>query len=451
MKYLYYSRIFIFLLLSFLILSCESDDVPTVYKEDSNEYVNDWMYQQMKKYYRWSATMPDQGNLAVNPKEYFKNLLQKEDIYSYAIHPALPETAPQSLRRSFGFDVSFVEFEGKYYGVILYVLADSPAKNNGLQRGQLITKIDGIVLSAGNYDQLYKNMVSSQKLNLQTTSFSAKAGFSNPKEVSLLQGFSFSQPIPYQVISDKNAKIGYVEIPHFDVGQAQQFLQIFQELKGKSITDLVLDLRYNGGGDIASATALSIILAPNIKSTDLFIKFEGNVNGGNVDQTFDQALKSNESKISFDALRGAHPSINRIYILCGNRTASASELIINNLKPYMNVIALGEKTFGKDVAGFPIEDDRIPGTKGWILYPSIYKLFNSRYEGGYSKGINPTIYANEFEGLEVFPLGNRSEILLSKALGNISGTPSTAKITKLRLLSSSKIYTDADPLLRFNP
>jgi carboxyl-terminal processing protease len=451
MKYLNYSPIFIFLLLSFLILSCESDDAPTIYKENSNEYVNDWMYQQMKKYYRWSATMPAQGNLSVKPKEYFKSLLQKEDIYSYAIHPELPETAPQSLRRSFGFDVSFVEFEGKYYGVILYVLADSPAKNSGLQRGQLITKIDGTFLAAGNYDQLYKNMIGAQKLNLQTTLYSSKSGFSALREVSLLQGFSFLQPISYQVISDKNTKIGYVEIPHFDVGQAQQFLQIFQELKSKSTTELVLDLRYNGGGDIASATALSSILAPNIKSTDVFIKFEGNANGGNVDQTFDQALKSNESKITFDALRSAHPSINRIYILCGNRTASASELIINNLKPYINVIALGEKTFGKDVAGFPVEDDRIAGTKGWILYPSIYKLFNSRHEGDYSKGISPNIYAKELQELEVFPLGNRSEILLSEALGNISGTTSKMKVTKLQFHSPSKIDIDADPLLRFNP
>lgn len=451
MKYLSYSRIVVFLLLSFLILSCESDDAPIVYNKDSNEYVNEWMYQQMKKYYRWSTTMPAQGNLSLNPKEYFKNLLQKEDIYSYAIHPALPDTAPQSLRRSFGFDVSFVEFEGKYYGVILYVLAGSPAKNNGLQRGQLITKIDGAVLSAGNYEQLYKNMVSSTKLNLETTSFSSKSGFSTPKEISLSQGFSFSQPIPYQIISDKNAKIGYVEIPHFDVGQAQQFLQIFQELKSKSITELVLDLRYNGGGDIASATALSIILAPNIKATDLFIKFEGNANGGNVDQSFEQSLKSNESKVSFDALRSAHPSISRIYILCGNRTASASELIINNLKPYMNVIALGQKTFGKDVAGFPIEDDRIPGSKGWILYPSIYKLFNSRHEGDYSKGINPNIDTAELQGLEVFPLGNRSEILLSEALKNISGNTGKMKVEKLRLLTLSKIDTDSDPLLRFNP
>jgi C-terminal processing protease CtpA/Prc len=214
---------------------------------------------------------------------------------------------------------------------------------------------------------------------------------------------------------------------------------------------LVLDLRYNGGGDISSATALSIILAPNIKADDLFIKFEGNQNGGNVDQSFTTALKSNESSVSFDALRNAHPFINRVYILCGKRTASASELIINNLKPYMEVITIGEKTFGKDVAGFPISDDRNPDKRGWILYPSIYKLFNARHEGNYSKGINPEIVLNELQQPEVFALGNRSETLLQGALNRISGNTNKIKTETVQSLPLSKISTDIDPLLQITP
>ncbi|MBF4516886.1 peptidase S41 [Flavobacterium sp. ANB] len=442
--YLFYGIIFF---IDVSVLSCSSDDPVQFYNEGTNEYINEWIYQQMKKYYRWSDTMPAQGDLSANPKEYFGKLLQKDDIYSYAIHPEKPETAIQSLRQKFGFDVSFFEFEGKYYAVILYVLADSPAKNNGLKRGNLITHISGTELNAGNYDQLYKNMIASSQLNLKLTSYSAQSGFSNPKEISLSQGFSFTQPMPYQVITNASTKIGYIEISHFDVGQAQLYLQLFKELKSKAITEMVLDLRYNGGGDVASAAALSIILAPNIKSSDLFIKFEGNANGGKVDQSFKQALESNETKVSFEALQSAHPSINRIYVLCGNRTASASELIINNLKPYMEVIAIGEKTFGKDVAGFSIEDDRIAGKKGWVLYPAIYKLFNARNEGNYSKGINPTIAVNEIQQLEVFPLGNTSEVLLNNALNVMAGNASKMKTTTLKSLSISTSNTDADPLL----
>lgn len=444
-------RLILLLLFAQFFISCENNDEPIVYDENSNEYVNDWMYQQMKRYYLWNDVIKNEGSLALNPKDYFKTLLKSEDIYSYALHPELSETAPKSLRSKFGFDMSFVEFEGKYYGVIVYVLEDSPAKNNGLQRGQFITHIDGKELKLDNYNALYSSLVSQNQINITTVTYSVQEGFSNSKKVSILQGFTFSQPIHYKIIEEKNTKIGYVEIPHFDVGQAQTYQQIFQELKNKAITELVLDLRYNGGGDISSAAALSIILASNIKPSDLFVKFEGNANGGKVDQSFLEALKSNESTVTFEALRNVHPSINKVYILCGNRTASASELIINNLKPYLEVITIGEKTFGKDVAGFPIEDDRIASKRGWILYPAIYKLFNSRHEGNYSKGIEPVIYTAEFNGPEIFLLGNPSEVLLEKALNQITGNTNKKIVKSLQTLPVLVLHGDIDPLLQFKP
>lgn len=445
LSYLFYG--FILLIEVIILSSCSSDDPEQVYTEGTNEYTNEWMYQQMKKYYLWNEAMPNHGDLSVNPKEYFGRLLKSDDRFSYAMHPNLPETAPKNLRQKFGFDISFMEYEGKVYGVILYVLYDSPAKNNGLTRGQLITTVDGIDLTLSNYDNIYKSMVAATQLNIRLISYSAQSGFYHPKQVSLSQGFSFSQPLLSQVITDGSTKIGYLEIPHFDVGMAKLFQQTFQELKNKQITELVLDLRYNGGGDIASATALSIILAPNIKSGDLFIQFEGNKNGGIVKQSFREALESNEKSITFDALANAHPNIEKVYILCGKHTASASEIIINNLSPFMNVITIGEKTVGKDVAGFAIEDDRMSGTKGWVLYASIYKLFNSRHEGGYSAGINPSVNADELQNPEVFALGNRSEILLNTAINTISGNTGKMKMIQSKALSVSKIYTDADPLL----
>lgn len=450
MRYSSVTVLSIFLLLSAFICSCSDNASPEpIYEAGTNEYVNDWMYQQMKKYYRWNTTLPEKGRLDLFPKDYFESLLQKDDRYSYALHPEMPQTAQQSLRRKFGFEISFFEFQGKYYGVILYVLEDSPAKRNGLKRGQLITKIDGVTLNQTNYDEVYAKMTNASQLNLQTTSYAVQMGFSNAKDISILQGYTFSQPVNYSVITHKNKKIGYVEISHFDAGQAYLYLQAFQELKNKSITELVVDLRYNGGGDIASAAALSIILAPNIQSGNLFIKFEGNNNGGNVDQSFKQALESNESKVNFEALRNVHPSVNRVYVLCGRHTASASELIINNLKPYMEVITIGDKTFGKDVAGFPISDERIPNKKGWTLYPAIYKLFNSRHEGGYSKGIDPLILVNEIQQPEVFPLGNTSEILLAEALNSIAGNGNTTKTisSSVRLFPLSANTADADFLV----
>jgi len=88
---------------------------------------------------------------------------------------------------------------------------------------------------------------------------------------------------------------------------------------------------------------LSIILVPAALPDDFFITFKGNRNGGDIPQSFKEALAMNEFQVSFKAPINAHPAIAKVYILCGSHTAWASEIIISNLKPFMDVITIGEK------------------------------------------------------------------------------------------------------------
>lgn len=435
-----------------LAVSCQSDDSsPPVYEQGTNEYTNQWIYEQMKRYYYWNESMPDQGDLSVYPKEYFGRLVHTGDRFSYALHPSLAETYPRSVKSAFGFDISFVEYQGQVYGAILYVLSDSPAHYSILERGMFITAINGITLNQENYEGLYSDLANADQAQLQVVDYFAGSGFSAPQEVNISQGTTLLQPISYHVIEEGADKVGYIEIPHFDIGLAQSLLQVFVEFQNQSVNKVVADLRYNGGGDVSSATALSIILAPDIQPDDLFITFKGNQNGGNITQSFKQALEMNESQVSFEALRSAHPPIQKLYVLCGSHTASASEIIINNLKPFMEVITIGEKTVGKDVAGFPIEDDRIPDQQGWVLYPSIYKLYNANNEGGYSAGIAPTIEMNELENIEIFPLGDPSEILLQQALNTISVNGRMNSGPTINVLPKQPNSAEADPLLQASP
>ncbi len=449
-KYHLFSIIISFFALGFLAVSCTSDDSPEIYKEDTNEYVNQWIYQQMKRYYYWNENISDEGNLSLHPKEYFSSLVHPNDRFSYALLPSMPGTFPKSIRGSFGFDITFVEHQGQVYGTILYVLSDSPAYRNGLKRGKFIKSISGIALNHENYERLYKDLTTANRAELQVVEYNGTM-FSSPVSVSIPEGITLLQPVIKRIILQGNDRIGYLEIPHFDVGLSRSLLQAFQEFKSQSVNKVVLDLRYNGGGDISSATALGILLAPNIQPDDLFIKFKGNNNGGTISQSFRQSLEMNESQVTFQELRNAHPEIRKIYILCGRHTASASEIIINNLKPYMDVVTIGEKTTGKDVAGFPIEDDRIPGQPGWILYPSIYKLYNASNVGGYSEGIVPTITLDELQQAEIFPLGDPNEILLSRALNAISLNGRIGNTPEMQVLLKQPINFDADPLLYVNP
>jgi len=436
----------VFLLSILFFQSCQTEDTPLVYEKGTNQYTNSWILEQMKKYYLWNENLPQHTDLSLNSKDYFKTLLQKEDRFSYAVNVALPETFPKSVRSNYGFDISFIEFENQTYGVVLYVLSDSPAERSGLKRGQFIKAINGILLNRQNFENVYTDLNNSDKIRLQFAQYSSASGFSAFKEIEVLRGFTFSKSILYNVILYNNQKVGYIQIPHFDIGLAASFLSVFKEFQNQSVTKVVVDLRYNGGGDVSSAAALSIILAPNIKLNDVFIKFKGNKNGGQVIKTFKEALEMNETQTNFDALRTVHPPIQKLYVLSGNHTASASEIIINNLKPYMNVAVIGEKTVGKDVAGFAIDDDRISGEQGWVLYPVIYKLFNVHDEGNYAAGIKPTVESNELQEMEIFPLGDAREMLLSQALnGNISSKQKD--IPTIKKLILNKNYIDTDPFL----
>ncbi len=428
------------------LISCEHDDA-VLYEEGTHAYVNQWMYEQMKRYYLWNGNLPTATDLSVFPKDYFEQLRHPDDPFSYTIHPTLPETLPKTLRGKFGFDIAFINHQGQVYGVVLYVLSGSPAQNHGLSRGDLITTFNGVAVNNSNYNTLYQELVQSGTAIVDRVRYDPQSGFSNPVHQEIGSGYTFGQPLLKRIVTLENKRIGYLMVPHFDTGMAGTFLQAFQEFKNQSVTEMIVDLRYNGGGDIASAAALSVLLASQIEPGNLFIRYRGNANGGTVSQSFAEALAMNESQVDFTTLRAVHPQLQRIYILCGNRTASASEIIINNLKPYMEVITIGEKTVGKDVAGFPVQDNRNPNQPGWILYPSIYKVYNANDQGNYNGGIAPAVPVNELEALAVLPLGDPQELLLQKALQHILGHGNKTTSPQTVSLPLSHIDTEGIPLL----
>lgn len=431
------NKIIAILILPLFYISCQKDDAPVIYSAGTNEYNNQWIYEQMRRYYYWNNEIPDNIDLSLLSNDYFSSLLFHQDRFSYAYHPLIPESMPSTLRSSFGMDIGFISYEGNVYGVVLYVLSGSPAQNNGLKRGQLITAINDIPISQTNYNSLYEITGKADDLSFTIVEYTYETGFSQPVTKGLTSYYTFLQAPLYNILLTGNKRIGYLQVSHFDEGLAQSLLNIFNEFKSQNVNEVVLDLRYNGGGDVSSAAALSILLAPTIVEDDLFITFKGNENGGVINQSFKEALEMNESVVSYYELRQSSIPLNRVFILCGNNTASASEIIINNLKPYISVIAIGEKTLGKDMAGFSISDNRNESQPGWILYPVIYKLYNANGEGDYSNGILPDIELNELTDIELFPLGDENEVLLNKAINIISGNGGREQNNTVKVLSKT--------------
>jgi hypothetical protein len=132
-------------------------------------------------------------------------------------------------------------------------------------------------------------------------------------------------------------------------------------------------------------------------------------------------------------------TLNRVFILTSNNTASASELVINNLKPFMNVILIGEHTYGKNVGSFTITDSKQRWSFG--LQPITFKIANSKGESNYGtmNGFTPD-YTLLDNALPYKQLGDPAETYLSQALALISGVAyKSAGLDKVVKLKSIQV------------
>ena len=223
-------------------------------------------------------------------------------------------------------------------------------------------------------------------------------------------------------------KIAYLVYNEFSTGPNnegtesvydEQMKQIFAQFKSQSLDAFILDLRYNNGGFLQCAQALGSLLAP---STALGKDF--------VNLTFNDKADPQIIRYSFDTqYADANLNLNKIYILTGEYTASASEAVINGLIPYMgveNVILVGTKTEGKNVAMSSFKNK----THGLTLWPVIAYVSNANNEGDYSEGFQPTYQLDENSINTWYPLGNPEEYLLKNTLSLITtGTLSDESTT----------------------
>jgi carboxyl-terminal processing protease len=141
-------------------------------------------------------------------------------------------------------------------------------------------------------------------------------------------------------------------------------------------------------------------------------------------------------------------NLTKIYILTSKSSASASELVINGLRPYMNVIQIGDVTYGKNVGSITLYDSKSFGNQNrnpnhkYAMQPIVFKSSNSAGYGDYSKGLTPTHeLIEDMENLGI--LGNNAEPLLSTAIGEITRT---AKMIKQSPEKDFKHFKDAKSL-----
>jgi C-terminal processing protease CtpA/Prc len=166
-----------------------------------------------------------------------------------------------------------------------------------------------------------------------------------------------------------SARVGYIHFRNFVQPSTEALNAAFTDLRDQGATDLVLDLRYNGGGLVSVAQHLASLIGGDPLAGQVFVQF-----------THNDKQSSRDTAYRFETTPQALGAT-RLVAIATRGTASASETIINGLRPYMDVKVVGDRTYGKPVGQYDFDFCEK------VLYPVAFLLTNARGEADYFDGI----------------------------------------------------------------
>jgi C-terminal processing protease CtpA/Prc len=309
------------------------------------------------------------------------------------------------------------------FAYVRYILPNSDASTKEIKRGDIFTGVNGTQLTISNYQSL----LSLENYTVNLANYNGTTFVSNGKSVALTKTVLAENPIYInKVIESGSHKIGYLMYNGFYAAYDTQLNDAFGSLKAQGITDLVLDLRYNSGGSVLTATRLASMITGQFTG-EVFAKQQWNAKiNAYFESESPESLKNkftdNIDNVAINSLK-----LNTVYILTTASTASASELVINGLAPHINVVQIGDLTTGKNVGSVTLYDsptfsseNRNPDHR-YAMQPIVLKIVNSVGFGDYYNGLTPDF--SQKETISTFGiLGDTSEPLLSTAIAKITGT-----------------------------
>jgi carboxyl-terminal processing protease len=397
-----------------------------------NEYVNNWILANMDYYYYWNNDIPAKPNKQQPPDNFFYSILSDEDRFSWIqnnFEELLKSLSGVNKEAGYEFVLYLESKESQnVIALVVYVKPESPAATTDLKRGDVITHINGAQITVSNYQSLLGQISNNHTITFKRYNFDTEVFEVQPQLPLTVVEFAENPNHLYKVFDypEASKKVGYYVYNFFGNGPTQSSTQyndemnaIFAYFKDQGITDLVLDLRYNSGGSETAAIKLASLIGKNINSNHLFTRWEYNDTYGPYLQNkygtsvFERKFTNEANNIGSQLQQG------KLYVLTRNRTASASELIINGLRPYMDVFIVGDTTVGKNVGSVTIYQNT--SRNKWGMQPIIVKSFNKDGVSDYDEGFIPNI-ANKDNSLVILPLGDENENLLSLALAQITGS-----------------------------
>lgn len=377
------------------------------------EAQRNWVDANMRDYYLFYDQVPTLRLSDYDTAEQLiTDLRVSPDRFSYVGDAALNEAFFEE-GKDFGYGWRLRRRDDNSLAVAL-VEPESPLATAGVIRGDTLVSIDGVdvasIVSSEQADELFGTGTDTRFVTLELSDATGDL-----REVDVTRGqYNVKAVLENTVVDTGNARVGYLSFLTFIETAREELAEAFANLASDNIDELVIDLRFNGGGRIDVANELASRVIGNGGENRNFLRYQFN-------DKYQSVVSEDSLREPFKALDNSL-DLARVYVLTTPSTCSASELVINGLSPYVDVITVGDTSCGKPY-----------GTSGRYLASNCNKVMhavevefvNDSGVGDYAAGLPATCAASD-EYREA--LGDPTESLLFAALQHVSTGSCTATL-----------------------
>ena len=371
---------FLIVLTALIVTACSSsggDGPPQIGDAAcTNTGQKEFVLAAMRDWYLWNDRLPANVNIDAyaTPEDLLAYLMtfspddgsgEPIDIFSF-INSAAADAQffGEGKFEGFGFSSRFLAADDLR---LTRVFSGSPAAIGGLARGQRILELNGRTIAEIQAAEGIGAVFDTTPLD-----FLMREPNGNEFSVTIAHAIVTIDPVPQsRLIPVTGAPpVGYLELSTFISTADPKLDDVFAEFRANSVTDVIIDLRYNGGGLVSTAELLGDFFGGDVAENLTFSKTVFNA---------DRAAQNNSQEF-FERLFNS-VSLSRLVVIATQGTASASELVTNGMEPHVEVTIVGDRTFGKPVGqvGFEFCEK--------ILRPTAFQTFNADDFGDYFDGL----------------------------------------------------------------